>query len=443
MSTTAPTRAETPDFTIESLGEATLPSPIQLHGQRTFSNDSDRILIRPYLPPPIHDPASDPTHTAFEVAGPRARIYFDPVQARAGIVTCGGLCPGLNAVIRGLVLQLWHRYGVRHIVGVPYGYQGLSQAELGSIRTLDPQSVVSIHHQGGTILGSSRGTPPTTEICDSIEHLGLHMLFVIGGDGTMRGARAICEEMAKRGRKISVIGIPKTIDNDIPFVRRSFGFESAVEAACRAVDAAHEEARGARNGIGLVKLMGRHSGYVAAYAALATGDVNFCLIPEAPFALEGPDGLLELVARRLEQARHAVIAVAEGAGQHFFSGQPEARDPSGNTRLGDIGTFLRGRLEEHLTKRNMPFTLKYIDPSYIIRSTPANAGDRMFCAHLAQNAVHAAMAGKTGMLIGFWHGKMTHIPFSAIQSRRQQINPDGELWFNVLETTGQPSHIGA
>jgi 6-phosphofructokinase 1 len=239
-----------------------------------------------------------------------------------------------------------------------------------------------------------------------------------------------------------VVGLPKTIDNDIPFVRQTFGFESAVEIACQAVSAAHEEARGARNGIGLVKFMGRHSGYIAANVALATGNVNYCLVPEVPFLLEGDDGLLANLEKRLASAGHAVIAVAEGAGQYYFKGEAEARDKSGNVRLKDIGTYLNKRISEHFQSKSGDFTLKYIDPSYLIRGTAANAADRLFCAKLARNAVHAAMAGKTAMLIGYWHGRVTHIPFAALEGQRQTINPNGELWFNVLESTGQPQNIG-
>jgi 6-phosphofructokinase 1 len=428
-------------FRIDRLGPAKIHSPIILPRKRDYIHDDDRILYSPHLS--AASVKGKPRELrAFEVAGPREFIYFFPQKSSAGIVTCGGLCPGLNAVIRGLVTQLWYRYEVRRIFGFRYGYHGLAMRPSDEPMELTPRNVESIHQLGGTILGSSRGTPPTSELVDTLEARGINILFVIGGDGTMRGGMALVEEIKRRGSQISVIGIPKTIDNDIPFVRRSFGFESAVAEACKAVYAAHEEARGAKNGIGLVKLMGRHSGYIAASTTLATGHVNFCLIPEIEFALDGPGGLYELLERRLQDAGHAVIAVAEGAGQQFFADRATEKDLSGNAKLHDIGTFLRDQITKNLKPRLPHFTLKYIDPSYMIRSTPANPSDVLFCFRLAQNAVHAAMAGKTGMLIGYWHGEMTHVPLSALGSNSKNINPQGELWFNVLETTGQPSVIG-
>jgi len=428
-------------FSVKSLGIPQLDSPLELKGAR-YHEEPLRILFDPHtnaLPPDLNNVKS---LDSFEVAGPGRKIYFFPPKTRAAIVTCGGLCPGLNAVIRALVLQLRHRYEVKQILGIRYGYQGLGPNAADSFVDLTPELVVNIHEQGGTILGSSRGTPPTSTIVDNLVSHGIDILFTIGGDGTMRGAEAIVQEAEKRSLRLSVIGIPKTIDNDIPYVRRSFGFESAVAIACQAVMAAHEEARGAENGVGLVKLMGRHSGYIAANVAVATGHVNFCLVPEIDFKLEGEDGLLRHLERRLDKANHAVIAVAEGAGQHFFSDHQDSYDASGNKKLGDIGAFLKDAINEHFSKKGTPFSLKYIDPSYIIRATPANPADRLFCTRLAQNAVHAAMAGKTGMLVGYWHGRVTHVPFSALKDKRQTIDPSGELWFNVLESTGQPLQMG-
>jgi 6-phosphofructokinase 1 len=423
-------------FEIKNLGPARFNNPVVLNEGQRFTEDRRRILIDPHeVDGLIKEPAA-----SFEISGPREKIFFDPQRTKALVVTCGGLCPGLNAVIRALTMQLWYRYGVRQILGVKYGYQGFASED--SLVSLNPDNVESIHDQGGTILGTSRGTPGVKAIADRLESWDAQILFVIGGDGTMRGARALTEELAKRRKAISVVGIPKTIDNDIPFVRQSFGFESAVEIACQTITAAHAEARAARYGIGLVKFMGRNSGYIAANAALATGQVNFCLVPEIRFELDGEGGLLKLLERRLTRHGHAVIAVAEGAGQYFFEQPGVGTDRSGNQRLNDIGLYLQRRINVHFESNDLDVTLKYIDPSYIIRATKANPADRLFCAKLARNAVHAAMAGKTGMLIGYWHGRATHLPFAALEDGRQTINPNGELWFNVLESTGQPFRIG-
>jgi 6-phosphofructokinase 1 len=358
---------------------------------------------------------------------------------RAGIVTCGGLCPGLNNVIRGLVLELAQGYGVRHILGFRYGYEGLL-ARLGHHPLpLTPASVAHIHHQGGTLLGSSRGSQDAGEIVDNLEALGIDLLFVVGGDGTIRGAMQLTAEVARRGLKIAVVGVPKTIDNDIHFIDRSFGFESAFSAAVEVIRAARVEATGAHHGIGLVKVMGRHSGFVACHAALASTDVDLVIIPEVPCRLEGEGGMLRHLERLLDQRGHAVVVVAEGAGQDMVDGSGDgACDRSGNLRLKDVGVFLRDRICAHFAGLPRRPTLKYIDPSYTIRSVPASPSDSVYCWNMARNAVHAAMAGNTEMLIGRWHGRFVHVPMALATRSRKQVIPTDDLWMSVIEATGQP-----
>jgi 6-phosphofructokinase 1 len=268
---------------------------------------------------------------------------------------------------------------------------------------------------------------------DTLEQMNIGLLFTIGGDGTLKGAQAIAEEIGRRGLKIGVIGIPKTIDNDISYVQQTFGFETAVSEATEAIYSAHAEAEGARNGIGLVKLMGRQSGFIAAYATLANSDVNFCLVPEVRFTL---DVFLDALQKRLESRRHAVVVAAEGAGQDLMAATAE-RDASGNIKLGDIGIFLRDHINDHFKQAGMDVSLKYIDPSYTIRSMPANPHDSAFCLILGHNAVHAGMAGRTTMVVGNWKGEFTHVPIVAAVSQRKQIDPKGKLWTGVVSTTGQ------
>jgi 6-phosphofructokinase 1 len=269
---------------------------------------------------------------------------------------------------------------------------------------------------------------------DGLQALGVGVLFAIGGDGTLRGARAISEEAARRGLKIGVIGIPKTIDNDVSFVQRTFGFETAVTVARQATDAANAEAEAARNGIGLVKLMGRDSGFIAAYSALVNNHVNFCLVPEVPFTLEK---FLSALQQRLERRSHAVIVVAEGAGQDLMAKSGE-RDASGNVKYGDIGVFLRDAITAHFKQNGMDVTLKYIDPSYTIRSVPATAHDAAFCLLLGQSAVHAGLSGRTNMVVSFWNHQFTHVPISLAVSKRKKIDPEDALWTSVVTATGQP-----
>jgi len=419
------------DLEVQRLGACRIQSPIS---GAHFVGDGDQVVLHSNPLKLQGMLAKDGKLLAMEQAGPREKIYFDPSKLKCGIVTCGGLCPGLNDVIRAVVLSLYHNYKVRTVFGFPYGYEGLTYRFGHTPVELDPAAVSRIHEYGGTILGSSRGNQDVSEMVDTMDRMNLGMLFAVGGDGTLRGARDIAEEIQRRGLKISVIGIPKTIDNDISYVERSFGFETAVSEAVESIDAAHTEAKGARNGIGLVKLMGRESGFIAVFAALARSDVNICLIPEVPFSMEK---LLANVRERLQNRGHAVIVVAEGAGQELL-GDTNERDASGNVKFKDIGLFLKDRINAYFKGVGMDATLKYIDPSYTIRSVPANAYDSAFCLLLGQSAVHAGMAGRTNMVVGYWMNTFTHVPIPLAVSARKKVDPDGWVWSSVLTSTGQP-----
>ena len=434
------------DTSIAALGEPKVDSPIKriplFHRdgklvEKSFVEDTEKVLVydtMEYLDqlPPNESPLT------FELAGPRAQIFFDFSKVHCAVATCGGLCPGTNDVIRAIVLELHHLYKVNHIYGVRYGFQGFIPDYGHDLVRLTPAAVADIHNYGGTILSSSRGPQDIGEIVDALDRLNISILFLIGGDGTLRAANRICEEIDARDLRKSVIVIPKTIDNDIPLVARSFGFDTAVEIATEAIRAAHTEALGAPNGIGLVKLMGRYAGYVAANAALALREVNFVLIPESDFDMDGEQGLLASLEERLKERGHAVILVAEGAGQKYFKEEDLPRDPSGNIKPGDIGTFLSERIISYLTAKNLEVNLKYIDPSYMIRSMPANYNDRIYCGFLGQNAVHAGMAGKTAMLVSRWHGHFVHVPIKATVGKSKDVSLDSPLWRSVLESTGQP-----
>jgi 6-phosphofructokinase 1 len=353
-------------------------------------------------------------------------------------MTCGGLCPGLNDVIRSVVRNLWYRYGVRRITGIRFGYNGLLGNVEDSIIELNPTVVDDIHRIGGSMLGSSRGGGDRTEdLVDALERLNINMLFPIGGDGTQKGALAIANEIERRGLKIAVVGVPKTIDNDLSFIEKSFGFETAVVRATEAVYAAHQEAHSAINGVGLVKLMGRDSGFIAAHTAIASHDVNYVLIPEVPFELEGKGGLFEHLKARLERRKHAVIVVAEGAGQEHLAAE-NGTDASGNRKLGDIGLYLKQKIVDHFKSIGFPVNLKYIDPSYIIRSSTAIPTDSLYCSRLGTNAVHAAMAGKTKILISLLNNHFVHVPIATATKTRNYVDPEGSLWRDVIDATGMP-----
>lgn len=431
------------DFTVPNLGEPKIPSPIRMSKVEgdsiaNYVDDDERIIFE------LEGKAGERRRVyrkeeLVEVAGPREKIFFNPGHVHAGIVTCGGLCPGLNDVIRAIVRCLWIRYGVRRISGIQMGYKGfLPEYNLPAI-SLDPDVVDDIHKVGGTILGSSRGGGDrVTDLVDAIERMNLNILFTIGGDGTQRGGRDIADEIERRGEKISIVGIPKTIDNDLSFTQKSFGFETAVAKACEAVASAHTEAHSSMNGIGLVKLMGREAGFIAAHTAISVHEANFVLIPEVPFDLDGPNGLLQHLQRRLERRNHAVIIVAEGAGQDLLQINTDERDQSGNKRLGDIGIFLKQRIQDYFDAKKMEINLKYIDPSYIIRSAPADPVDAFYCARLGANAAHAAMAGKTKVLMSLIHNTYVHVPVDLAVSKKHYVDPEGSLWRDVIETTDQP-----
>ncbi len=426
------------DTKVENLGPCKISSPLKL-APECFVSDETRVTLRVNYNYLKEQFTSNKEIPSLELAGPRPYIYFDPSKVKAGIVTCGGLCPGINDVIRSIVMTLYYSYGVDKIIGFRYGLQGFIPKYGHKVVELNPEVVKDIHTMGGTFLGTSRGHQSIEEIVDTLERMNIQILFMIGGDGTFRASYKIKEEITKRNLKIAVVSVPKTIDNDIWLVSKTFGFDTAVELACEAIRCAHTEAIAVPNGIGLVKLMGRHSGFIAAAATLATKEVNFCLIPEMDFDLEGEKGLLAELERRLQKRKHAVVVVAEGAGQKYVQKDPPEYDASGNIKLGDIGKFLKEKITEYFKNRNIEIVIRYIDPSYIIRSVPANVEDRIYCGFLGQYAVHAAMAGKTGIMISYLNDQFVHIPIKEAVKRRKQINLHSRFWLSVLESTGQGS----
>jgi 6-phosphofructokinase 1 len=434
------------DFNIKNLGKAAIKSPLK-QAVRNYSTlykfveDKERIIYDVSLENFNKCQESGEAPVSFEKAGPRENIFFEPAKTKVAIVTCGGLCPGLNNVIRSIVNELFYRYGVTRTLGIKFGFEGLISKYNHPVVELTPSLVANIHLSGGSFLGSSRGNQDVGQIVDTLDVLNVNILFCIGGDGTLRGAHAIHEEITKRKLKIAVAGIPKTIDNDINLIDKSFGFETAFSIANDIIRNAHNEASGAYNGVALVKLMGRDSGFIAAHAALAIQEVNFVLIPEISFDLYGQRGFLRILRKRLEERHHAVVVVAEGAGQEFFDKSEQVKDISGNIKHQDIGVYLKEKITEEFTTKKFPFAIRYIDPSYIIRSAPANPNDSKFCNLLAQNAVHAAMAGKTDFVIGNWNTLFTLLPIPLATSQRKKIDVNGELWWNVIEATGQPSSM--
>ncbi|KAG7535086.1 Phosphofructokinase domain [Arabidopsis thaliana x Arabidopsis arenosa] len=378
----------------------------------------------------------------FRRAGPRERVYFRSDEVKACIVTCGGLCPGINTVIREIVCGLNNMYGVNNILGIQGGYGGFYSK---NTMTLTPKVVNDIHKRGGTFLQTSRGGHDTVKIVDNIQDRGINQVYIIGGDGTQKGAEKIYQEVERRGLQVAVSGIPKTIDNDIAVIDKSFGFDTAVEEAQRAINAAHVEVESVENGVGIVKLMGRYSGFIAMIATLANRDVDCCLIPESPFFLEGKGGLFEFIEQRLKENRHMVIVIAEGAGQDYVSQSMHVsgtKDASGNRLLLDVGLWLTQQIKDHFTNvRKMMINMKYIDPTYMIRAIPSNASDNVYCTLLAQSAVHGAMAGYSGFTVGPVNSRHAYIPISRVTEMTNTVKLTDRMWARLLASTNQPSFL--
>ena len=373
-------------------------------------------------------------------AGPKKYCYFSSKEVRAAIVTCGGLCPGLNVVIREIVMTLWWNYKVRKIWGVKWGYNGFYNKSENFIN-LNPDKVKEIHQLGGTILGAGRDAFDAAKILDYIVKRGINQVYVIGGDGTHKGILGLAKLVKARSLRIALVGVPKTIDNDIKIIDYSFGFSSAVQAAVSAVNSANVEAKCVKNGIGMVKLMGRDVGHIAMNASLASRDVNICLVPEFKFDLNGEKGLLSYIfEERLRNHGHCVIVVAEGAalGVNDMKLVKEGEDP----RNVDIGLLLKEKILEFNNKNNFGATLKYIDPSYMVRTVPANSADRQFCSVLAQNAVHGAMAGFTNFTSGIIKGVSVNLPIELVANGvKNKLAYEDRSWQRLLASTGQPPFL--
>lgn len=368
-------------------------------------------------------------------SGPRRTIYHDPSQVTAALVTCGGLCPGLNDVVQNIVYTL-DDYGVPEdqIFGIRYGLRGFLDRHAKPIQ-LGRSQVDGIQLKGGTMLGTSRGNARIKDIVDRLRLWGINMLFVIGGNGGNAAAHAIAKECIASGVCCNVVGVPKSIDNDIQLIDRCFGFDTAVEEAQRSLICARVEARSAA-GISIVKLMGRQSGFISMNASMASGVVDVCLIPEVQFTMPK---LLGFVGSVMKSKNYCVVCVAEGAGQDILEdGIPAgATDASGNPILKDIGTFLRDAFRKEFNGVDV----KYIDPSYMIRSIPTITTDRIYCKVLGQGAVHGAFAGYTDFTVGLINTHYVFLPTTTIIQSARTVDPQGRQWNRLKTAINQPDLV--
>ena len=408
---------------------------------QTFIDNRDSVSLNPLRMGGTLDGASQ-EDTAFcderaVRAGARETIYFDPKTTKAAIVTCGGLCPGLNDVIRTVTTTL-EDYGCEEILGIKYGFRGFFADDTVSALErpikLTSELVNDIHITGGSVLGSSRGGADMPAIVSRIEEMGIDFLFVIGGNGSHAGALAIDKLCRQRGLTTSVICVPKTIDNDILLLDRTFGFQTAVDEAVKAIRSANIEARSADNGVGLVRLMGRQSGFIAMHAALASGNTDVCLIPEIDCPLEGQGGVLAHIIRIVEKQNHAVVVVAEGAGQEQL-GMLGETDASGNPILQNFAKYLQQKLRD----AKPDVDIKYIDPTYMVRACRTNGSDAIYCSILGQNAVHAAFAGLSSVTVGMCLGHYVYLPIPPVISAARTVDPQGRMFERLRFAIGQPT----
>eukprot|EP00611_Tribonema_gayanum_P031998 TRINITY_DN93_c0_g2_i1.p1 TRINITY_DN93_c0_g2~~TRINITY_DN93_c0_g2_i1.p1 ORF type:complete len:506 (-),score=167.86 TRINITY_DN93_c0_g2_i1:425-1804(-) len=410
-------------------------------GGSTFYNkllgDEDCIIYEH-----VRDKTKAPVARAFLRAGPRAKLHFDPTTVNACIVTCGLLCPGLNSVIHHLIDTLKNNYNAGKIYGIRGGWGGFWDPEKPPIQLCQSKDLEFLQSRAGSILGCSVGGFDVKKIMQFLMDKQISHMYVIGGDGTHRGAHRIAVECIAMGLNIAVAGIPKSVDNDIDLVDRSFGFMTAVEEAQNAIRSATIEAKcNLPNGIGIVKLMGRSTGYLAAYATMASGDVDLCLVPEVEIRLDGPDGCLPHLERVVQTKGYAVVVISEGAGQAQLS-EVAAEARSKGAPLPSVGQYMKSQIEKHFASKGKTATCKYIDPSVSVRSVAANAFDQILCMQLAQNAVHGAMAGYTAFAAGVVNNRTVLIPITEIvDTSPKGLNPRGRTWERVLCITRQPNTL--
>lgn len=345
-------------------------------------------------------------------------------QKRIALVTGGGDCPGLNAVIRAVVKGAlnhgWEVYGIER------GFEGLLHKE--RVRQLDAADVRGIAHLGGTILGTTnRGNPfeftlkkrgketivdLSPQIVDRFFDLGLEALVTIGGDGTLKIARRLAE------MGIPIIGVPKTIDNDLAATEVSFGFNTAVTTATEAIDKLHATAK-SHERVMVVELMGHYSGWIALYAGIA-GGADVILIPEIPFTLEA-------VARKIQdrwrrQRRFAIVVVAEGArfagGDHFM----KTRETGDTIRLGGIAEFVAREIHR-LTKRET----RSLVLGHLQRGGQPTTTDRLLATRFGAAAVRAIERGEQNVMMALQSQKIITVPLEQAIKETKFVPLDSDI----------------
>lgn len=328
---------------------------------------------------------------------------------RIGVLTSGGDCPGLNAVIRSVV----HRAVADHgdeVIGFRDGWRGLLE---GDHRPLDLDAVAHILPTGGTILGSSRVRPE--QLRDGVgrarEHvaeLGLDAVIPIGGEGTLKAARLLSDA------GLPIVGVPKTIDNDIAATDVTFGFDTAVGVATEALDRLKTTAESHQRVL-IVEVMGRHTGWIALHAGMAAG-AHAIVVPERPFDI---DELTAVVGKRFEAGkRFAIVVVAEGAKPRAGSMAFETggTDVYGHERFAGVARQLAVELEERLGKEARPVILGHVQ-----RGGTPTAYDRVLATRFGRHAVEAAHRGEFGMMTALRGTEITLVPLAEAVARLKTV----------------------
>jgi ATP-dependent phosphofructokinase / diphosphate-dependent phosphofructokinase len=335
-------------------------------------------------------------------------------MARIGVLTGGGDCPGLNAVIRGIVRAGVNRHG-HEVVGFRYGWAGVLES---NTTELTPQNTAGILPRGGTILGSSRTNPykdgadGTAAVRESMERDGVDVLIPIGGEDTL----GVAGRLSADG--VPVVGVPKTIDNDLAGTDYTFGFDTAVQICTDAIDRLHTTAE-SHNRVIVVEVMGRHAGHIAIHSGMA-GGADVILIPERPFDI---DEVAESIRRRHASGKtFSIVVVSEGAmpreGQGLTTIGGGGTDAFGHERLGGIAVTLERELEERTGYETRMTILGHVQ-----RGGTPTAYDRVLATRFGVEAVNAASDGEFGTMVALRSTEILRVPLADALAEPKLVDP--------------------
>jgi ATP-dependent phosphofructokinase / diphosphate-dependent phosphofructokinase len=331
---------------------------------------------------------------------------------RIGVLTGGGDCPGLNAVIRGIVRKGVNQHG-HEFVGFRHGWAGVLQNQAVDLTNSTTRGIL---HRGGTILGSSRTNPfkvdgGVEQVRDSLRERGVDALIPIGGEDTLGVARGLIDE------GIPVVGVPKTIDNDLAGTDFTFGFQTAVQIATDAIDRLHTTAE-SHNRVIIVEVMGRHAGWIATYSGIA-GGADVILVPERPFDVD--DVCSRIRRRHSGGSTFSIVVVAEGATPKDGDvvSEHEGTDAFGHVRLGGIAVQLEKAIEARTGFESRMTILGHVQRG----GTPC-AYDRVLGTRFGVAAIDAASEGDYGKMVALRGTEIVRVPLDEALSEPKLLDPE-------------------